>query len=401
MTGKLAELDSEPKAQSPSSAARSKSLPFQFIAAFCLFLVLSLMLEQCFALAGIGEGQFMKLDPLYGFVPETKKAVTWRGEGFSRFQYNSFSMQDREYPLKKAAGQQRIAMLGDSYVEAIQVSRKQNFCSLLENLLNEGSNDRSIEVQNFGLSSYSLYMMLLRLEKLALAFHPDLVVLNYHVNEVMKAEAPAIAIDEMSLGSAHPYLRFNKEKAAFEADYSTQAAWQNSAQGKWLKATEGFSLHSRIASVVLHSVWELRNFLLKSVDSLSALLNHQKPKSPVNYWVDEPPYKFTEQHWPSIHYLLKTMQADCRKAGAKFVIVRLPAFRANKNELEAKLLEKSAAELGIEYLDLDAGTRSWSDEQLAALFFGGNGHYNIQGHKYLSEQLNNFLRSKKLLAISK
>ena len=61
-------------------------------------------LEFLFALAGVGEQEYLRVDKVLGFCPMENRHVTWRKEGFGRIQFNSQGMNDIEYPLAKPAG---------------------------------------------------------------------------------------------------------------------------------------------------------------------------------------------------------------------------------------------------------------------------------------------------------
>jgi hypothetical protein len=126
--------------------------------------------EMIFAWAGIGESEYLHPDPLTGFDGIPNKSVTWRKEGFGRFRYNSIGMQDVEHALAKPANTQRVAFAGDSFVEALQVDRSLNFCSLLERKLNENASNKRFEMLNFGVSNSNLGQMYVRLKHKILPF---------------------------------------------------------------------------------------------------------------------------------------------------------------------------------------------------------------------------------------
>jgi hypothetical protein len=88
---------------------------------------------------------------------------------------------DREITRDKPAGVFRLAVLGDSYAEALQVPVERSFWRLLEGRL-AGCGfaaGRRVEVLNFGVSGYSTGQQLLALRHRAAAFDPDLVMLAF------------------------------------------------------------------------------------------------------------------------------------------------------------------------------------------------------------------------------
>jgi hypothetical protein len=86
---------------------------------------------------------------------------------------NSAGFRDREHSLDKAPGVRRIALLGDSFVEAIQVPFEQSVTSLLENRLSRA------EVMSFGVSGTGTARQYLALRHYALPYRPDIVVLFF------------------------------------------------------------------------------------------------------------------------------------------------------------------------------------------------------------------------------
>jgi len=99
--------------------------------------------------------------------------------------FSSAGLRDREFTVAKPAGTYRIAMLGDSFVEALQVPLDSCAAKRLERSLNTGAPPgRSYEVMNFGVTGYGTCQQLLLLEEQALRFHPDLVVSQYYFNDL-------------------------------------------------------------------------------------------------------------------------------------------------------------------------------------------------------------------------
>ncbi len=81
-------------------------------------LICLLSLEVIFALAHVGESEYIKPDLIMGYKPMEGKEMTQRREGFARLKINSFGMQNDEITLAKPTDVLRIAVLGDSYVES-------------------------------------------------------------------------------------------------------------------------------------------------------------------------------------------------------------------------------------------------------------------------------------------
>ena len=93
---------------------------------------------------------------------------------------NSQGFHDSEFTLAKPDDVFRIAVLGDSFVEAQQVQVEKTFYYLLEQKLNElPTNKKKIEVYAFGMGGNSTFKNYLYLNQYALKYQPDLVILGF------------------------------------------------------------------------------------------------------------------------------------------------------------------------------------------------------------------------------
>jgi lysophospholipase L1-like esterase len=128
---------------------------------------------------------FLEPDPLVGWKQFPDHHYVWAGthwyaRNFSvPIETNSHGFRDRDRGMSKPAGVVRVALLGDSFVEALQVPFDKTAAQLLERALNEsatapGARPR-YEVLNFGISNYGVGQYLLVWEAYVRAFDPDYV----------------------------------------------------------------------------------------------------------------------------------------------------------------------------------------------------------------------------------
>jgi GDSL-like Lipase/Acylhydrolase family len=89
--------------------------------------------------------------------------------------FNSAGMRDREHPTHKRPGVFRIMVLGDSFMEALQVPFEESFPSLLERELGERSPGH-VEVMNVSVSGWGTDDELRYLNRYGRRFRPDLIV---------------------------------------------------------------------------------------------------------------------------------------------------------------------------------------------------------------------------------
>lgn len=124
--------------------------------------------------------------PRLGWTHKVNADIVYERQEFrTPVHFSSAGLRDREYPLGKPAGTTRIAILGDSFVEALQVPLDSCMAKRLEARLNAGSTGgHRYEVLNFGVSGYGTCQQLLLLEETARRFHPDLVIAQYCTNDL-------------------------------------------------------------------------------------------------------------------------------------------------------------------------------------------------------------------------
>lgn len=100
--------------------------------------------------------------------------------------WNSMGYFDRDYPLTKPGETFRIVVIGDSYVESVQVPLNRTFHKILERTLNEpgfrGASE-SVEVIALGSSGAGQTQNFRTLSEQASLFSPDIVVMTFCSND--------------------------------------------------------------------------------------------------------------------------------------------------------------------------------------------------------------------------
>lgn len=95
---------------------------------------------------------------------------------------NSDGFRGREYPMFKPANTFRIIMLGDSETFSYMLPQADTLPAQLENLLNQ-SKGLKYEILNFGVEGYCTFQELEMLKTKGLKYEPDLIILNYVLND--------------------------------------------------------------------------------------------------------------------------------------------------------------------------------------------------------------------------
>ncbi|MFH0877249.1 MAG: SGNH/GDSL hydrolase family protein [Candidatus Omnitrophota bacterium] len=145
---------------------------------------------------------------------------------------NAQGFKDQDFIKQKPKNTLRIAMLGDSITEGMRIPLGQTFSDLLEAALNEQAlrrkSPRRYDVMNFGVGGYNLEAEIELLKTTALAYRPDVVILNLAPND--NEPVPGLFMWFLAENGLSP-----KEKARiFSAYFSPRPSWQRLFVRKFL-----------------------------------------------------------------------------------------------------------------------------------------------------------------------
>ncbi|MBC8000703.1 MAG: SGNH/GDSL hydrolase family protein [Leptolyngbya sp.] len=210
-------------------------------------LVAVLVVESTLALAGLGEEEIFKLDPTFGFVHMNNKHITWRSEGYSKSYFGADGMREPGLTIKKPANTFRVALLGDSMVESLQVSIDETFGRQIERKVT--NTEKPVQVLNFATSGYSTAQEYLQLKRKVLNYDPNLVVVFYNHRDLFENWAPP----DQTLTNVRPYA-LHLPGQPLTIDSSSVTQWSKSPRGKFLNSIEWLREHSRIWGLI--AAWE-------------------------------------------------------------------------------------------------------------------------------------------------
>ncbi|MCU0936958.1 MAG: hypothetical protein MUF66_13085 [Gammaproteobacteria bacterium] len=254
-------------------------------------------------------------DPVTGWAPPAG-AVAWQDvEGRALVRINGAGLRDRERAPEKPAGTLRVAVLGDSFAEAVQVPLEDAFPAVLERRLAtcEALEGRPVEVLNFGVSGYSTAQALLTLRARAGAFRPDLVLLAFFPGNDVVENSRALDADPM-----RPYFTEERGRLVADEGFRDGAAyrWRTSAAGRawqWLLG------HSRLAQAGVKA-WDLTRLRLRGAAESGGPLDEPG--------VDERVYRPPEdpdwvRAWEVSEALVAETARESRAMGAQFLLATL------------------------------------------------------------------------------
>jgi lysophospholipase L1-like esterase len=388
----------------PPAQTKMRSLMLAPLVFTASVIVSVLLLELCLTVAGIGEEEYLKRDPVMGWVMVPGKKMTWRKEGFAHLEINSAGMLDREYPTAKSPDTLRIAVIGDSNIESLQVPRELNFCHLVEDKLRNdfASSGKNVEVLNFGISAYNVGQLYLRLKNLATKYNPDIVIISEYVDSTRN-------LSPDGTGFFHARPNFSLKGKNLVCDYSKQDEWQATDEGRRMQSTSWLRENSRIWGVVSIAAEQVQKWLdgfgkgesqwgTELTDKKTTFDATSGPPSAFgvfiepekNSWPELPsvnlPHKQAalRKWWPVHAALLKEMKHECDSINAKMILLRLPQVNGYNNIAETELLKDFATNSSVPFIDAtDSFIQSASKHE--PLFYGP--HMSPRGHALLAKQV--------------
>jgi hypothetical protein len=161
------------------------------LAARLLLVLLGLLLplvslEAAFRLAGpflpgnYDTGAYLSRDARFGhYHPASYSGWIKRDEYTVQVTTNAERQRGPSVPFERTPGTFRILVLGDSFVEAVQVAERERFTSRLQELLNASGGPTRYEVVDGGCGGWGQVQELLYLQQEGARYQPDLVLLAF------------------------------------------------------------------------------------------------------------------------------------------------------------------------------------------------------------------------------
>jgi hypothetical protein len=139
--------------------------------------------EVALRLVGFSYPNFYAPDPVRGWSLIPGAEGLWTAEGRAWVRINGNGERDSDHSIAKPEGVLRIALLGDSCTEALQVPLEQTFWKRMEPGLRRDARAagwRDLEVLNFGVAGYGTAQELLTLRERVWRYSPDIIVLAFY-----------------------------------------------------------------------------------------------------------------------------------------------------------------------------------------------------------------------------
>lgn len=335
-------------------------------------------------------------DPLLGWRTSPGMPYWFHKENDHPIQgrINRYGWRDVEWTQDKPAGLFRIAVLGDSFVEAYQVELEATSLRLAQERLTRETGV-PVELMNFGRAGFSQSEELLVLENEVTRFSPDLVLLFF--------------LPENDIGDIARETARDLRRPFFVPDAQGTLTLDTS-----FKNTGEYQLRALLQSLKRHSA------LLSLLGQRLNLFQYQRfmaSRRRMEQQAGDPPESLTDSaslctDSPEERYarnyrlnkiLIRRMADFCRQRGIGFMLVILNS-RAYQPEVEAELravdatfdpfffdddLGRFADELDVPSLGLQRVFREAYLREGVPLLWG---HWNYDGHRVAADALADALK---------
>ncbi len=380
------------------------------------FLIGAIIAEIGLRASGYSYPGFYTVDQTRGYALLPGMEGWYRKEGESYVRINSAGLRDREHSKAKAPDTIRIALLGDSHAEALQVQMEQAFWAIIEQRLQACRflARQRIEIINFGVSGYSTAQELITLREHVWDYAPDIVLLTITTNNDISDNSRALKkTDEV------PYFIYRDGTLALDDSFRTSRSFllrqsKLNRLGRWIKDRSRFvqavnQVHHGFK--ILLASWKSRPSAAETpppavTSHQSGIVTESAEVGIDNIIYVAPTSQVWNDAWRVTEGLIGAMRDEVKNRGAKFVVVTLsngPQVLPDPNARRAFMYRFGVTDLfypdhrirslakreGIPVITLAPELQTYAEQNKIFLHgFGkdvGNGHWNADGHRVAGE----------------
>lgn len=323
---------------------------------------------------------FLEPDETLGWKGHPDFEFRWRGlyehcvEFDRTVTLNNWGFHDTDWQQTAAGDTIRVALIGDSFVEAIQVEEPATAASRLETLLEEQVPGQDFEVMNFGVSNYSVGQFQLMYEHVARQFEPDYVfilVAYFVMDRTLQQEVYGPLYGEhLNIRPTYVFddnheLRFvpQRDFAAYQSAYNALIDEQYGADRTVVKRPT------------------LDWATLVSGPAIIERPLHPPPMEPAPM-SEFPAYDLS---MAIVERLAEQVRAD----GAELIFVDFTEYYDPSSSPLAALNQQNSAQMDIGYIDLTTSLRA-SNERVR---FVCDGHFNERGNDLFARAMARWLQA--------
>ena len=354
--------------------------------------------------------QFYQNDYYRGFALRPGVEGTYRKEGISYVRVNSDGLRDREHPKTKPANTVRIALLGDSFTEAMHLPMEQTYWWLLQQKLQECNAfpGKQVEIINFGVSGYGTGQELMTLREKVWDYSPDIVMLVITTLNDIRDNFRGLSKTEDV-----PYFVYQNGELVYDASFRDSRTYLR-RESRLNRLGAWFHDHLRIIQLIHYVQFVGKLRFTEWREAKTAPLHTEAAPgkaTAADIGIDNMPYVEPhdddwKQGWIVTERLIVQMRNEVQQESARFFLVTGsnaiqvypdPVVRQNfmrhigvDNVFYPNLRLKALAEREhIDFLDLAEPMQSYADQHKVFLHgFDrdiGNGHWNVAGHQVAAD----------------
>jgi hypothetical protein len=285
--------------------------------------------------------------------------------------FNSGGMRDREHAVAKPAGVFRVLVLGDSFIEALQVPFEGSVPSLLERELARQTG-RSVEVISASVSGWGTDDELKYLESYGTKWKADLILVamtlhndvhdnlreRFHTMEdgaLVEKPPRRLSFSQYKLIELKGLLASRSQ--AYQLLTRTRRLPGVRAEARQLNS-HVLNLFSRVTNEPVSTGIELTRLLLERIRSVGT------------------------QHGARVTLVLLPLAVQVSgERFAEFLRAQGRSIPDSDVERPQRLLAHVGEQVGIDVIDLLPGFREWTRGGGGSLFLERDGHWNGAGHR--------------------
>lgn len=372
--------------------------------------------ELALRIIGYSYPEFYVTDATRGYALRPNASGWYRKENAVYIQINSDGLRDREHSKAKPANTIRIAIIGDSYAEALQVPLEAAFWQVMQSRVTScAENQKQLEVINFGVSGYGTGQELITLRDHVWQYSPDIVLLAVTTNN-------DITDNSRVLKKARdvPYFTLVNDQLVLDQSFreTSEFKWRESLTGRFGR---WFRDHFRVVQAVMEGHRALRLRLAawraKRTEPKPAISETREGNQPTvtsdelgtdNLVYSEPKDQTWKDAWQVTERLLQQMRDEVQAHNAKFIVATLsngiqvaPSAQVRTDFMKRvgatdlfypdHRIKNIGTSYGFEVVNLAPDLQVYAERNNVFLHgFGsdlGSGHWNEKGHQIVGELL--------------
>ena len=388
----------------------SKKISLVFLGFLFAFIILELCVRILFSVLPDqylpSYGIYQSTDPVVGpkLIPESRGI--WNKEGFSKVEINSKGWNDFERQYNKPQDVVRVAIVGDSFIEALQVPKTDSVASKLESWLDVNCkykmDDIRYEVLSFGASGWGTTQMHLAINNEIIQYDPDFVIMAFFPGNDLKNN-----IYELELNSNRPYFKIENGSLIQSSFPTINNSFKRSA---YTFLRDNFLMIQLIREPIVNIFWEFsREEKIKESNS-EGKSNYSDRLELIDRgtWGNDLDNEFVEYSWNLFELILLKTKEDLNDKNIEFitlVVSRGEVVDNRKNEVEQWAIKNNYSnifypedrvenfgkknDIPVIAISRMMTDLNWDLSKEITYFHGfdhnlGGGHWNQNGHSLTS-----------------